>query len=146
MYLRSVVGQLGGFVVVAVSITCLEPQLGKLGWLSLPLVSSSSRLDWACLIANDSRASWGLDFELACCHSYLFLLVKSSHRASPDSGSRHHFMMERDAKSPYKGYGGKRVGNCSCLTALCLWKSGWEHLPPVLSSFVTHFAVPLKIK
>lgn len=85
---------------------------------------SSSRLDWACLIAKDSRASWGLDFELACCHSYPFLLVKSSHRASPDSGSRHHFMMERDAKSPYKGYGGKRVGNRSCLTALCLWKSG----------------------
>lgn len=107
---------------------------------------SSSRLDWACFIPRDSRASWGLDFELACCRSYHFLLVKSSHKASPDSGNRHHLMMGRDEKSRYKGCGGKRAGDHPCLTELSLWKSGRECLLSVLSPFLTHFAVTSKIK
>lgn len=49
---------------------------------------SSSRLDWACLIAKDSRASWGLDFELACCHSFKQILFCWSNQVTEPAQTR----------------------------------------------------------
>ena len=55
------------------------------------------------------KASWGLCLKLAC-HDFYHVLDKESHKSSPDSKSRFHFLMGEAATSCYKESRAERDG------------------------------------